>query len=115
MASISPIQVFSLGADAVYLSKRDLPIAPDGYYDWQVSDDASVAAAGGHSPVTNLISRVEQVNGKGFVKPDPKVVAGFADLAVNSGAENDRLGAASAHVSSGISSAYILFAVPSRT
>lgn len=97
LPSITPIQAFSLGADAVYLAKRPPPTAPDGEYDWQVSQDAN-AAASGHSAVTNLISKVEQVKSKGAIKPDPKVVAGFADVLVNPGAENDRLGVVSVAV-----------------
>ncbi|KAF8579879.1 heme peroxidase [Ramaria rubella] len=89
--TITPIQAFSLGADAVYLSKRDPPTAPDGHYDWEVSEDTN-ASQSGHSAVTNLINRVETITSKGAVKPDPKVVEGFIDMAVHPGAENDRDG-----------------------
>lgn len=57
MPSISPIQAFSLGADAAYLAKRPLPIAPDGHYDWEMSADARLKPEN-HSGVTNLIQKV---------------------------------------------------------
>jgi hypothetical protein len=59
MASITPIQGFSLGADAVYLSKRPLPIAPDGHYDWENQADANTSPQA-HAGVTNLINTVAQ-------------------------------------------------------
>jgi hypothetical protein len=57
MASVTPIQVFELGADAVYLSKRPLPTAPDGHYDWQAPADAGLSPQN-HSGVTNIIQEV---------------------------------------------------------
>ena len=57
MPNISPIQAFSLGADAAYLAKRPLPVAPDGHYDWQTGADANLSPEG-HSGITNLINRV---------------------------------------------------------
>jgi hypothetical protein len=57
MASITPIQAFSLGADAAYLSKRPLPAAPDGHYDWQNQADANTSPQA-HSGVTNLLNTV---------------------------------------------------------
>ena len=57
MADVSPVQAFTLAADASYLSKRPLPTAPDGYYDWQVSSDPA-AKRHGHSTITNLVNRV---------------------------------------------------------
>lgn len=61
MASINPAQVFSMGADAIYLSARPLPIAPTGYYDWQVSSDPA-GRREGHSAVTNLINQVRPLS-----------------------------------------------------
>lgn len=89
MPQVSPIQAFSLGADAVYLSKRPLPIAPDGRYDWEASANANLRPEG-HSGVTNLIKRVsvtkryricplmtlqiEAVKAKGPINPDPRII-----------------------------------------
>ena len=61
MASINPGQVFSIGADAIYLSSRPLPIAPTGYYDWEVSSDPAERRQG-HSAVTNLMNRVRPLS-----------------------------------------------------
>lgn len=57
MANITATQAFTLVADAAYLSKRPLPAAPDGYYDWQVASNPAEKLKG-HSSVTNLINRV---------------------------------------------------------
>ena len=57
MASITPIQAFELGADAVYLSRRPLPTAPDGHYDWETPADAGLSP-NNHSGVTNVIQEV---------------------------------------------------------
>lgn len=57
MASITPIQAFELGADAAYLSKRPLPIAPDGHYDWENQADANTSPQA-HAGVTNLVNTV---------------------------------------------------------
>jgi hypothetical protein len=74
MAKITPIQAFSLGADLVHLANRDLPIAPDGLYDWQAADDANTSTQG-HSTVTNLVHIVEDSKKrKRNVDPDSKVV-----------------------------------------
>ena len=70
---ISPVQVFSLGADAVYLSSRPLPTAPDGHYDWESSPDANTRPEG-HSGVTNLINKIETIKKKGIDAPNPKLV-----------------------------------------
>lgn len=57
MADITPVKAVTFFADAAYLSKRPPPVAPDGYYDWQVSTDPAETRKG-HSTVTNLISKV---------------------------------------------------------
>jgi linoleate 10R-lipoxygenase len=57
MPTISPIQAFTLGADAAYLAKRPLPIAPDGHYDWETSANANLSPEG-HSGITNIINQV---------------------------------------------------------
>jgi linoleate 10R-lipoxygenase len=62
MADINPVQAFDLLADASYLSKRPLPTAPDGYYDWQVSSDPADQREG-HATVTNLVNRVSGLPG----------------------------------------------------
>ncbi len=56
-ASITPLQVFDLGADLVYLAGRPLPTAPDGEYDWETSAQAN-SSPEGHSSVTNLLNEV---------------------------------------------------------
>ena len=61
MASINPAQVLSIGADAIYLSARPLPIALTGYYDWQVTSDPA-GRRQGHSAVTNLINQVRPLS-----------------------------------------------------
>ena len=58
MASITPIQAFELGAlDAIYLSKRPLPTAPDGYYDWEIPANAALSPSN-HSGLTNVLQEV---------------------------------------------------------
>ena len=57
MASVTPLQAFELGADALHLSKRPLPTAPDGHYDWQISADAGLSP-NNHSGVTNVLQEV---------------------------------------------------------
>jgi hypothetical protein len=61
MADISPIQALTFVADAAYLSKRPLPTAPDGYYDWQITSDPADKREG-HSTVTNLVNRASRSN-----------------------------------------------------
>ncbi|KAJ7923789.1 heme peroxidase [Mycena leptocephala] len=92
MASITPIQGFSLGADAVYLSKRPLPIAPDGHYDWENQADANTSPQA-HAGVTNLINTFENIESKGAISPDPRVVGAFLDTSLHPDAVDDRLGA----------------------
>lgn len=57
MASINPTKIAALGFDASFLSSRPLPTAPDGYYDWQVSNNPE-DKRDGHSAATNVINRV---------------------------------------------------------
>ena len=89
MANVSPIQAFSLVADASYLSKRPVPTAPDGYYDWQINSDPAEQREG-HATVTNLVNevsssltfwgvafvhsvpQVQAFRAKGGFKPDPR-------------------------------------------
>lgn len=73
MAGVTPIQALTLGADAAYLSRREPPTAPDGHYDWQVSDDAG-ATKKGHSVFTNLVGEATTLKGKGVFVPNPKDV-----------------------------------------
>ncbi|TFK63858.1 heme peroxidase [Pluteus cervinus] len=91
-ANITPIQVFGLGADLVYLAGRPLPTAPDGEYDWATSAQAN-ASPQAHSSITNLINEIKTIVSKGFVEPSPKVVNAFLDTVLNSGAVDDRKGA----------------------
>jgi len=92
---VTPIQAFTLGADAAYLSKRPLPVAPDGHYDWQTSANANLSPEG-HSGITNIISQVEAVKAKGAVNPDPHIIGAFLDTAINPDSVDDRQGAFSA-------------------
>ncbi|KAJ7448053.1 heme peroxidase [Mycena latifolia] len=84
MAGIPPMQAFSLGADAVHLSKRPLPTAPDGHYDWENQSDPS-SSPQSHAAVTNLLNT-------GFFNPDPSVVGAFVDAALHPEAIDDRKG-----------------------
>ena len=61
MASINPAEPLSMGVDAIYLSARPLPIAPTGYYDWQVSSNPAERRQG-HSAVSNLINQVRPLS-----------------------------------------------------
>ncbi|KAJ6607611.1 heme peroxidase [Mycena sp. CBHHK59/15] len=93
MASITPIQAFSLGADAAYLAKRQLPIAPDGHYDWENSADAATSPKA-HSGVTNLLNTIKNIENKHTLKvPNAHVVSGFVDTALHPDAVDDRKGA----------------------
>ncbi|KAL0959663.1 hypothetical protein HGRIS_011365 [Hohenbuehelia grisea] len=93
MAQVSASQILTLGADSVHLSKRPLPTAPDGYYDWQVSGDP-VDKREGHSGLTNFINRFDTFKAKGgFKTPDPKLLGAFADTLLNPEAVDDRQGA----------------------
>ncbi|KAJ6583033.1 heme peroxidase [Mycena vulgaris] len=91
-ASITPIQAFSLGADAVFLSKRPLPVAPDGHYDWESRADSKTSPKG-HSSVTNLLETIQDIKGKGTITPDPHVVGAFLDNALHPDSVDDRKGA----------------------
>ncbi|KAJ7133385.1 heme peroxidase [Mycena epipterygia] len=91
-ASITPIQAFSLGADAVFLSKRPLPVAPDGHYDWENQANANTSPKG-HSGVTNLIKTMENIEAKAVKTPDPRVVSAFLDTALHPDSVDDRQGA----------------------
>ena len=73
MADITAAQALALGADALYLSRRPLPVSPTGYYDWQITVDPADDREG-HSTVGNIINRVEAFKAKGGFKPDPKHV-----------------------------------------
>ncbi|RDB14949.1 Psi-producing oxygenase A [Hypsizygus marmoreus] len=92
MADISAAQAISLGADAVYLSKRPPPDAPTGYYDWQITTDPADNREG-HSVVTNLVNRVQALQAKGEYKPDPRHIDAFTDAITNPTAIDDRKGA----------------------
>ncbi|KAJ6500909.1 heme peroxidase [Mycena sanguinolenta] len=92
MASITPIHVFSLGADALYLSKRPLPVAPDGHYDWENQANANESPQK-HAGVTNLINAIENIASKGAITPTPKIVVPFLDTVLHPAAIDDRKGA----------------------
>ncbi|TFK61199.1 heme peroxidase [Pluteus cervinus] len=92
MPDISPLQIVSLGADAVYLANRPLPIAPDGHYDYEMTAEA-ITSPENHSGLTNLINEFEAIKAKGFARPNAKVVDAFLDTALHSKAVDDRKGA----------------------
>ncbi|KAJ7436075.1 heme peroxidase [Mycena galericulata] len=91
MSGISPMQSFTLGVDAIHLSKRPLPLAPDGHYDWQnqVNPGSSPAA---HSAVTNVLNTLKSIRPKGPMNLDPSVAAAFVDAALHPDAIDDRKG-----------------------
>jgi hypothetical protein len=89
---VSFTDAISMAADAAYLSKRDLPVAPDGYYDWQITSDPADDREG-HSLVTNLLTRAGAFQAKGGLDPNPQQVAAFLDAVQNPQAVNDRLNA----------------------
>ncbi|KAJ6512310.1 heme peroxidase [Mycena vulgaris] len=93
MANISPLQAFSLGTDFAHLSRRGLPAAPDGDYDFQNQANANRSPQG-HSAATNLIASIQTIKPKGPVKPDPRVITQGAllDTALHPDAVNDRNG-----------------------
>ena len=112
MAAISPTQIVTSAADAVYLSRRDPPTAPDGQYDWQVDDNPSTTK--GNSIFTNIIGAATTLHNKGVYVPNAKAVVcvslprcpqrwlsfwleknAFIDLAVKPTAIDDRQGAVS--------------------
>ncbi|KAJ7160327.1 heme peroxidase [Mycena filopes] len=91
-ASITPIQAFSLGADAAYLAKRPLPVSPDGEYDWENQADPNTSPQA-HAGVTNLVNEIQNIESKGAVSPDPRIVGAFIDTALHPDAVDDRQGA----------------------
>jgi len=73
MTDITAAKALALAADAVYLTERPPPIAPTGYYDWEITVDPTDDREG-HSTVSNIINRVEALKAQGGYKPDPKHV-----------------------------------------
>ncbi|KAG6817060.1 hypothetical protein H0H87_000238 [Tephrocybe sp. NHM501043] len=92
MADISAAQALAMGADAVYLKKRPLPVAPTGYYDWQIKTDLADDREG-HSLVGNTISNVQAFDTKGGFKPKLSQVDAFLDTVMHPAAIDDRKGA----------------------
>lgn len=92
MANITAAQALAMGADTVYLKKRPPPVAPTGYYDWQITTDPADDREG-HSVVTNLVDRAEAVKSKGLYKPNLSDVDAFIDSTTNPTATDDRKGA----------------------
>ncbi|KAJ7079447.1 heme peroxidase [Mycena belliarum] len=92
--SIPPLEVFSLGADFVHLSKRGLPIAPDGEYDYENEPNATWSSAPqSHSAVTNLIDSLQEIKPKGSGGEDPRILGAFLESALHPDAVDDRKGA----------------------
>ncbi|KAJ3844035.1 heme peroxidase [Lentinula raphanica] len=92
MDKISPIQVFELGADDVYLRSRSPPTAPDGRYDWQITANANQSPHA-HSGITNLIQEIQTVKSKMTSPPDIKIADAFIDKVINPSSVDDRKGA----------------------
>lgn len=55
--------------DVNHLAGEPLPIAPTGYYNWEVSPDPS-NSFNGHSIVSNGLTLIESLRTKGFIKPE---------------------------------------------
>ncbi|KAJ3993518.1 heme peroxidase [Lentinula boryana] len=91
MDQITPLQVFELGADDVYLKSRSPPTAPDGRYDWQISANANQSPHA-HSGLTNLIQQIETIKGKKVSPPDIKMADALIDQVINPNAVDDRKG-----------------------
>lgn len=109
------MQKISFWSNKLHLSQRDLPIAPDGLYDWQAREDVDDSTEGS-SFVTNVIKVVGTVIKKNRTAPRPRHVvrrvpitlglhltpwsfqAGFLDLALHPTRQNDRLGAVWFHI-----------------
>jgi linoleate 10R-lipoxygenase len=68
---VNPVKALALGLDTAYLSRRDPPSAPTGYYDWQITTDPADDVEG-HSKVSNFISKVETLKARGGFQPEPK-------------------------------------------
>ncbi|KAJ7160328.1 heme peroxidase [Mycena filopes] len=95
--SITPILGFTLGADAAYLARRPLPVAPDGHYDWENQANPNTSPQA-HAGVTNLINKIQTFQSKGAVSPDLRIVDAFIDTALHPDAVDDRKGAFAAGV-----------------
>ncbi|KAG6915284.1 hypothetical protein DXG01_012306 [Tephrocybe rancida] len=92
MADITAAQALELVADTVYLKRRAPPVAPTGYYDWQITTDPADDREG-HALVSNLVSAAETAKSKGVYKPNPRDVDAFLDAIVHPTAIDDRKGA----------------------
>ncbi|KAJ3760774.1 heme peroxidase [Lentinula raphanica] len=88
---ITPIQVFELGADDVYLKSRAPPTAPDGLYDWQITANANQSPHA-HSGLTNLMQQIQNVKSKSTSPPDIKMADALIDQVINPNAVDDRKG-----------------------
>ncbi|KAJ4490906.1 heme peroxidase [Lentinula aciculospora] len=91
MDKITPLQVFELGADDVYLKSRAPPTAPDGRYDWQVPANANQSPHA-HSGITNLMQQISTIKAKSTTPPDIKMADALIDQAFNPNSVDDRKG-----------------------
>ncbi|RDB17409.1 Psi-producing oxygenase A [Hypsizygus marmoreus] len=91
MSDIGPVKALTIGSDAVHLARRPPPIAPTGYYDWQVSNDPA-SYRHGHSQVTNLVNRAQTLIAKGVFRPDQRHIDAFRDVQENPSSIDDRKG-----------------------
>lgn len=55
--------------DVNHLAGEPLPIAPTGYYNWEISPDPA-NSFNGHSVVSNGLTMIESLRAKGFIKPE---------------------------------------------
>nr|GAT46932.1 heme peroxidase [Mycena chlorophos] len=92
MSTLTPLDAFEIGSDSIYLSRRGLPKAPDGHYDWENREDPEHSPQG-HAGVTNLLNTMETLKSKGNIVPSPRVVAAFVQQAMHPDAIDDRQGA----------------------
>ena len=55
-----------LTADTISSKYRSLPSAPDGRYDFEVSQDPRIRETGGHSGFINGVNSIRTIKRKGF-------------------------------------------------
>ncbi|KAH9481020.1 Psi-producing oxygenase A [Psilocybe cubensis] len=87
-SELSLRQVLDIG----HLAGEPVPIAPTGYYNWEVSPDPA-NSFNGHSVVSNGLTLLESLKAKGFIKPEMSKVEAFTDCVLNPESIDDRQGA----------------------
>ncbi|KAJ6589604.1 heme peroxidase [Mycena capillaripes] len=76
MSSIPPIETFCVGIAASRLSKRPLPVAPDGEHDHETQADARRTSSQGHRGPINSIKRIKS-KCTSSAKSDRRIVRAF--------------------------------------